>query len=359
MVTRHGDRGMWRKLTKDTLIFDWSKFHPRAAFPCVPAIAVPLAVGLSTGHARQGVMAAAGAFSVGFGSFQELRHSRRAPMLLAAGVMCISSWIGALAGLSGIGAVLACTFSGSLYGAVSTLSPGAAWIALQGVVWLVISTAYPARGAGALTRGSLVLAGGLLQMFFVLGFWRVSGSVTPAFGGAGQNGKPETLSNAIPANVIRGGWGQRVQALRAAVVLAIAAALYRWLALPNGYWIPMTAAIVMKGTLQQTFQRGLARIVGTLAGAALATLIAAGLRPDPWILAVLVAIFAGSCYLLIYVNYAAFAVCLTSYVVFLLALAGLPENALIVHRSLNTILGGAIALTVHAAFSPMEKQAES
>jgi uncharacterized membrane protein YccC len=142
-------------------------------------------------------------------------------------------------------------------------------------------------------------------------------------------------------------------------VLAIAASLYRWLALPNGYWIPMTAAIVMKGTLQQTFQRGLARIVGTLAGAALATLIAAGLRPDPWILAVLVAIFAGSCYLLIYVNYAAFAVCLTSYVVFLLALAGLPENALIVHRSLNTILGGAIALTVHAAFSPMEKQAES
>jgi len=337
---------MWRKLTTDTLIFDWSKFHPGAALLCVPAIAISLAVGLSIGHARQGVAAAAGAYSVGFGSFQQLRHSRRTPMLLAAGVMCISSWIGALAGLSGIGAVLACTIWGFLYGTVWTLSPG--------VVWLVISTAYPARGLGALTRGSLVLAGGLLQMFFVLSFWQISGSVTPAFGGASENGELETFSNAI-----RGAWDQRVQAVRAAVVLAIAAALYRWLAIPNGYWIPMTAVIVMKGTLRQTFQRGLARIVGTLAGAALATLIAAGLRPDPWILAALVAIFAGSSYLLIYVNYATFAVCLTSYVVFLLALAGLPENDLIAHRSLSTILGGAIALAVHAAFSPIEKQSES
>jgi hypothetical protein len=275
-------------------------------------------------------------------------------MLVAAGVMCVSSWIGTLAGLSAIGAVLACTVWGFLYGAVWTLSPGAAWIALQGVVWLVISTAYPARGVGALTRGSFVLAGGLLQMSFVLGFWRISGWVTPAFGGAGQNGDPETLSSAV-----RGGWDQRVQAIRAAAVLGIAAVLYRWFALPNAYWIPMTAAIVMKGTLQQTFQRGLARIVGTLAGAALATLIAAGLRPDSWILALLVATFAGSCYLLIYVNYATFAVCLTSYVVFLLALAGLPENVLIAHRSLCTILGGAIALVVHAAFSPIEKRSES
>ncbi len=340
---------MWRSLTQDTLIFDWSKFHPRAALLCVPAIAVSLAVGLSTGHPRQGVMAAAGAFSVGFGSFQELRHSRRAPMLLAAWVMCVSSWIGSLAGLSGVGTVLACTVWGFLYGTVWALSPAAAWISLQGVVWLVISTAYPAHGIGALTRGALVLAGGFLQMLFVLGFWRISGWITPAFGGATQDGVTETLSNAM-----RAGRDRRVQALRAATVLAIASALDRWLALPNGYWIPMTAAIVMKGTLQQTFQRGLARIAGTLAGAALATLIASILRPDPWILAALVAIFAGSCYLLIYVNYATFAVCLTSYVVFELALAGLPEKELIAHRSLNTILGGAIALAVHAIFAPLE-----
>src|SRR5260370_2014842 len=96
MVTRHGDRGMWRKLTKDTLIFDWSKFHPRAAFQCVPAIAVPLAVGLSTGHARQGVLAAAGAFSVGFGSFQQFPHSPPPPILPPPRAISISTWLTAL-----------------------------------------------------------------------------------------------------------------------------------------------------------------------------------------------------------------------------------------------------------------------
>jgi len=66
--------------------------------------------------------------------------------------------------------------------------------------------------------------------------------------------------------------------------------------------------------------------------------------------------FAACWYLLIYVNYAVFAVCLTSYVVFLLALAGLRENALIAHRSLNTMVGGTIALTIHALFLPLERK---
>jgi hypothetical protein len=342
---------MWQKLTKDTLIFDWSKFHPAAALLCVPAIAASLAIGLSTGHPRQGVMAAAGAFSVGFGSFQELHRSRSAPMLVAAVVMCVSSWIGTWAGLSVSGTVLACAAWGFLYATTWTLSPGIVWISLQGVVWLVIATAYPQTGLHALMRGSFVLAGGLLQMLFITGAWRISGFVTPPFGGISQTAELESIEALTQA---ARQW--RVQAIRAALILAVSASFYRWMALPNGYWIPMTAVIVMKGTLLETFQRGVARILGTLAGAALATLIAATLRPDPWILAALVVVFTGLSYLLIYVNYVAFAVCLTSYVVFLLALAGLPENAVIAHRSMNTIFGGAIALALHAVFSRLEKR---
>ena len=299
-------------------------------------------------------MAAAGAFSVGFGSFQQLRYSRSAPMLVAAIVMCISSWVGTVAGLSVSGTILACTLWGFLYAATWTLSPGIIWISLQGVVWLIISTAYPQGGLHALMRGSLVLAGGLLQMLFVVGFWRISGFMTPPFGGASKPEEFETLDA-----VARATRQWRLQALRAALILAVTAMCYRWLATPNGYWIPMTAAIVMKGTFQQTFQRGLARILGTLAGAALATLIAATLHPDPWVLAALVVLFTGLSYLLIYVNYICFAVCLTAYVVFLLAMAGLPESAVIAHRAMNTILGGTIALALHALFSRLEKPVES
>ena len=341
---------MIRRLTRETLTFDWSKFDPRSALLCVPAIAIPLVIGVSTGHPRQAVMATAGAFSVGFGSFQELRHSRVAPMWVAAIGMCLSSWIGTLAGHSDVATILVSAPWGFVYGTVWTVSPGTAWTVLQCVIWLVISAAYPQYGLQALTRGSYVLAGGLVQMAIVLIVWKIQGHAGPVMGGSSTDEERQLLAHAMSAD-----WGRRLQAIRTAIILAIASAAYLYLALPNGYWIPMTAAIVTKPELRQTFQRGFARVIGTLAGAALATLIASALRPVPWILAALVVIFAWVCYALIYVNYAAFAVSVTAYVVFILALAGLPETALISHRLLNTLLGGVIALIVHAMFSPWEQ----
>jgi Fusaric acid resistance protein-like len=346
---------MLGKAARGAFTFDWTKFRPSAALRCLPAVALPLIIGVGTGHGRQAVMATASAFSVGFGSFQELEHSRVKPMLYAALGMCISSWIGAMAGLSDIGAVLASAVWGLLYGTVWTVSPGAAWIALQCVVWLVISTAYPASGLRALTRGSLALAGGLLQTLFVLALGQISGRVTPAFGSAGKEGStpkwPLTDFSAWRAE-----WLRSLVPFRAAIVLATAAALSRYLALPNGYWVPITAGIVMKPDFAQTVQRGLARMLGTVAGAALATVVAAHLRPSPAILAVLVVIFASLSHLLVYVNYVAFSVCVTSYVVFLLSLAGLPGNAVIAHRVVNTLLGGTVALAVHAIFAHWERQ---
>ena len=205
-------------------------------------------------------------------------------MLVAAGVMCISSWIGTLAGLSAAGAILACTIAGLLYGMVWTLSPARR-----------LDCAARRRVARDLNGLSRPRAWRTHPRFAGAGGWTFANALRTRILAEFQVRSPrllaerttaslETLSKALreaakPAGARRSGlhWFWR-----------IAAALYRWLALPNGYWIPMTAAIVMKGTLRQTFQRGLARIIGTLAGAALATLIAATLRPDPWILAALV-----------------------------------------------------------------------
>jgi hypothetical protein len=340
---------MLRNLTHDTLIFDWTKFLPKAALRCVPAIAIPLIVGISVGHPRQGLMAAAGAFTVGFGTFQELRGSRITPLLAAAIGMCVSSWVGSVAGHSDVSIILISALWGFLYGTVWNLSPGVAWTGLQCVIWLVISTAYPQSGVQALERGSFMLAGGLLQMAIIIVIRQVTGTMNPLLGGSST---PE--ENAIVSNAWGASRGMRLQAFRAAIVLAASAAAYRFLALPNGYWIPMTAAIVMRPMLIQTFQRGLARILGTLAGAVVATVIASLLRPQPWILVTLVLIFVWACYMVIFVNYALFAICLTTYVVFVLALAGLPETGLIAHRTINTLLGGGIAWIVHAVFSPLE-----
>ena len=155
---------MVRETFREVLRPDWEKFHPHAALRCMPAIAIAMLGGVAAGRAEWGIMAASGAVSVGFGSYQELGGSRTAPMLWATLAMCVSSWLGTLAGISLWGTVAITAVWGFGYVAISTLGAGQQWIALQSVIWLIISTAYPAPGLRALTRGGFVLAGGLLQL---------------------------------------------------------------------------------------------------------------------------------------------------------------------------------------------------
>ena len=109
----------------------------------------------------------------------------------------------------------------------------------------------------------------------------------------------------------------------------------------------MRALLVLKPDFHQTFVLGVARITGTLAGAALATFIAAALRPGEVTAAILIASFAWLCYCLNRVNYALFSVSMTVYIVFLLTLAGLPEMDTVKYRAINTTAGGLAALLAY------------
>jgi uncharacterized membrane protein YccC len=133
-------------------------------------------------------------------------------------------------------------------------------------------------------------------------------------------------------------------ALQLAFTLGAAAILARWLGLPNGYWAPMTALLVLRTNFHETISRGLARLIGTLLGAGLATLLAASLRPGLLTLSALVVLFAWLSYSVVTVNYGAFAICITAYIAFLLAIAGLPESQTAYYRVANTAVGGSLAL---------------
>jgi uncharacterized membrane protein YccC len=64
-------------------------------------------------------------------------------------------------------------------------------------------------------------------------------------------------------------------------------------------------------------------------------------------LAMLILIFAFLAYTMLNVNYAFFALFLTAYIVFLLALARLPGAEIAHRRAACTIGGGLLALAVH------------
>jgi uncharacterized membrane protein YccC len=137
--------------------------------------------------------------------------------------------------------------------------------------------------------------------------------------------------------------------VRLAVTLASTTALYHAFSLPRGYWVTLTALIVLKPEFQETFARGVGRVAGTVLGATLATVVTATLHPGHATLVLLVLACVWSGYAVFRINYAVFSICITGYVVFLMVLAGgVSQSDIVMYRIVDTALGGAAALIAYA-----------
>ena len=329
-------------LDQDLLRLHWQKNRALRALPCVVPIACCLGAGVHYGSPLAGMVAASGAFSVGFGAFQNLGKSRVATMLGATLGMAVSTLGGSLVGHRGSpGTILNAAWAGFGGGMLLSLGPGSSWVGQQWAIVAIVASGYPVGMELAFGRAELILAGGVLQTLFMLGVWRLRFP-------AGES-EEDPFEGFLPAvRTLRANLTPRAETFRYAVrqgaTLGLGAELARLLVLPNGYWVPMTALLVLKPDFRQTFRRGLERVVGTLAGAALATLLVHTVHLDPLTMGGLIVFFAWLGYTLVNVNYAVFAVFLTAYIVFLLDFGGLTPAVVVTHRALNTALGGGLAL---------------
>ncbi len=138
-------------------------------------------------------------------------------------------------------------------------------------------------------------------------------------------------------------------ALRLAVTLGLAALAEHVLPLQRGYWIPLTAVLVLRPDFTSTFTRGASRVGGTVAGAVVASALA-GLHPAPAAYLLLAVAFAAAGFTLFAVNYGIYSITVTAYVVFLLAFGGSPEHVAALDRVGATLLGGALALAAYAVW---------
>lgn len=139
-------------------------------------------------------------------------------------------------------------------------------------------------------------------------------------------------------------------ALRLTVAVGAATTIYRVMQLPRGYWMPMTALLVLQPNFHDTFTRGAARIAGTILGGGVATLLVTQLHPRPAGLTIMVLTFVWICYATFRVNYTLFTIAITGYVVFILMLSGVGEMAAVTLRAIDTVVGGCIALVVYAVW---------
>ena len=154
----HAIARTFRWLTGDA----WS-FDPVGAGARIPAIAIALVVGAASGQPLVGVVAAGGAYTVGFGASLDLRGSKSLLLLAASAGIGASATLGSLAATHAITAVLVVAGFGFLCGRLASRGAGPAWIGLQCALSAVIATGYPASTERAALRAVVILAGGLLQ----------------------------------------------------------------------------------------------------------------------------------------------------------------------------------------------------
>jgi hypothetical protein len=325
---------------------DWSQLTPGLALRLAPALVALLAAGLVLHDAAAGAIAASGAFVVGLGVFQQTPGARADIMLFAMVGMCASTFIGTFVGNGNATMVLAALVYGFCCGLLPAVGMGAFWVGQQCTVFLLIAGAYAGGLDHALGRTVLIMGGGALQIAITVAFVARAhlGPVWPSLRSMIGDGA-EALRGI--GYQLRPGAPQFRFALRCALVLAAAVATERMLAIPNGYWAAMTALLLMRPDFQDMLGRSLGRFLGTLGGAALATLVTHVLVPGPPSLAALVAAAALLAYTTLRFNYGVFSLFLTAYVVFLLVLAGLAEAQVAAARVVATVIGGAFALAAH------------
>ncbi len=338
------------QISEDTALFPWNKSTPYPALESTVAVGLALFLGQMTGHESAASIAAGSAFTVGFAVF----HEALASTLLSMGLLTLGIASATLAGSLGAHwtpvVLLLCVVAAINYGLLAGIGNTTGWIGQQCGVFVIVSSYFSQGVHYAVGRGSMVLAGGALQM----AVYALS-TLLHRHGHPGDPAPPPLLRQLRTRSAqlwrsLRGElhWTADITGyvLRLSVTLGLSTALYRKLHWHNGYWAPMTALLVLKPKWANTLSRGVARLTGTLVGAALCALLAIHPIFHHWAYFVLIVATAWICFALQAVNYAAFSTFLTMYTVFLFAFGGFSERSAAGLRLMNTALGGGLALLV-------------
>lgn len=351
---------MRRGYLADIYTFDWKQLSFHTPLIGVLSIALCLFCGVALGHPSAGLIAGGGAFTIGFGVNQRIADSRLWPMIAATAAVFLSTMIGMLVGHRGFTLVLAAAVWGFAYAILTARAAGISWVGQQSAITLFVASAFPANFHSALLRALLIGGGGALQILITSICLRLLPELAANLRAIRQTSSDE-LIHLFHSNFARYRMIVRLRALpenllhiptfpfaiRMSAAIALSAEIYRRLGVQSGYWIPMTALLVLKPAFSETFSRAFLRVGGTLAGAVISTIFLVHIRPDPYYLAGLTTFFALWSYATNTVNYGLYTLFLTSYIVFLLSLNHLPGPVIAHRRAYSTIAGGLIALVIH------------
>jgi hypothetical protein len=145
-------------------------------------------------------------------------------------------------------------------------------------------------------------------------------------------------------------------ALRLTVVVTVAEILARHTPLGRGYWVALTASVVLRPDFSVTFSRGLARMLGTCVGVILSGLLVIALHPNATAEIVVIGVLAVAVGASFRASYALFTGFLTGLVVLLVGVVAPGTFSTAVDRLEDTLVGGALALVVYGLWPTWSEQ---
>ncbi|MFF5672450.1 FUSC family protein [Streptomyces hygroscopicus] len=169
-------------------------------------------------------------------------------------------------------------------------------------------------------------------------------------------GIPGTVAAALRAIRREARWSSPVlrHAVRLCAVATSGYLLSTALPLGHAYWAPLTSTMVLRPDFAQTYSRGIARFLGTLAGVLVGGGLVALVHPGPYPSAVLAVLCVLAMYLLLRTGFIVTSACVSAYVVFLLSIPGEAWAQTVQARVALTLLGGLIAMAAYAVFPAWE-----
>ena len=138
-------------------------------------------------------------------------------------------------------------------------------------------------------------------------------------------------------------------AVRLATAVGAGVAIERFADVPHGYWIALTALMVLRPETAHTYTRCVGRIGGTAVGIIAASVVTAIVHPTGLTAAVFVVVVLGIGYATSTSGYLVQSAALTAAAVFLIDVSESAGEGSMADRLIATLIGGALALLVHVA----------
>jgi len=139
-------------------------------------------------------------------------------------------------------------------------------------------------------------------------------------------------------------------AVRLAIAVPLSTLLAAWWALPRGYWVPFSVAVILKPDYSTMVRRGVDRVVGSALGASVAAVLVTALHPSGVAAVLLVAVLSWAAYSTWSASFSVAISLITALVLVLLSLAQSNPISTALDRLIDVGVGGAISVLAYVVW---------